>query len=315
MEDPWIKKGRIFDPSHSDMAWIKSHAALPTTLLIDKDTVRIYFSTRDEQGRSVPTFLEAQADNPKNIKYIHSKPILPLGKLGTFDDNGIMPSSLVKKGGDLYLYYIGWNPQQTVSYRLSIGLAVSKDGGLNFEKISQGPICDRSIDEPFFNTAPCVLKTSEEWKMWYVSCTKWEIINNWPEPYYHIKYATSKNGINWNKTGIVCIDYDKFADAYGKPFVYFDKGIYKMFYSFRSARGYRDNKNQSYRLGYAESHDGITWKRQDNEAGITTSDDGWDSTMIEYCSIYEHQNRLHMIYNGNGFGDSGFGWATKVKRI
>jgi len=26
--------------------------------------------------------------------------------------------------------------------------------------------------------------------------------------------------------------------------------------------------------------------------------------------VYEHKGRKHMLYNGNGFGESGFGWAV-----
>ena len=112
--------------------------------------------------------------------------------------------------GVKYLYYIGWTPQKTVSYRLSIGLAISEDGGVSFKKVSHGPILDRSIDEPFFNTAPCVIKEDDLWKMWYVSCTGWKIIKDWPEPFYNVKYAVSNDGIHWKKTQITCIDYDDF---------------------------------------------------------------------------------------------------------
>ena len=182
---------------------------------------------------------------PKRVSYIHDKSVLPLGKLGTFDDSGIMPSWLVNHNGNKYLYYIGWNPQVTVSYRLSIGLAISVDGGITFEKYSEGPVCDRSVDEVYFNTAPCVLVDGGLWRMWYVSCTGWQIVNNHPEPSYHIKYAESNDGIHWKKTGIVCIDYDPFTQALGRPCVYLEDSLYKMIYSYRSVENYRTDPHQS----------------------------------------------------------------------
>tara|TARA_B100002051_G_C16666339_1_gene601938 strand:- start:683 stop:1345 length:663 start_codon:yes stop_codon:yes gene_type:complete len=215
----------------------------------------------------------------------------------------------VNKNNIKYLYYIGWNTQKTVSYRLSIGLATSKDGGHTFNKISNGPILDRSIDEPFFNTAPYVIKESDLWRMWYVSCTGWEVIHDWPEPFYNIKYAESNDGINWKRTKITCIDYDNFTQAIGKPCVYKENGVYKMFYSFRSATDYRIDKSRSYRLGYAESNDGIKWIRKDKKMGMNFSDDGWDSLMNEYCSTYNFKDCRYLIYNGNGFGESGFGYS------
>jgi len=305
----WIKKGLIFK-TENNFDWMVSHASIPVADRVNDNVLRIYFSARDEQGRSRPAYIEVEADNPQKIVYMHDKPILPLGKLGTFDDNGIMPSWIVNHNGRKYLYYIGWNPQVTVSYRLSIGLAISEDRGETYRKYSEGPICDRAIDEPYFNTAPCVLVDGDVWRMWYVSCTGWEIINEWPEPFYHVKYAESSDGIHWRKAGRVCIDYDDFTDAIGRPCVFINNGIYKMLYSYRSAKDYRTDPKQSYRLGYAESMDGINWVRKDDEVGIDRSESGWDSEMMEYCSVYEHEGRKYMLYNGNGFGRSGFGYAT-----
>lgn len=304
----WTKRGLIFKPDNN-YDWMVSHASIPVVDRVDDDVLRIYFGTRDEQGRSHLAYIEVEAENPQNILYVHDRPILPLGKLGTFDDNGIMPSWIVNHNNKKFLYYIGWNPQVTVPYRLSIGLAISEDGGESLRKYSEGPICDRAIDEPYFNTAPCVLVICSTWKMWYVSCTGWEIINGWPEPFYHVKYAESSDGIHWRRTGRVCIDYDDFAGAFGRPCVFKENGMYKMFYSYRSAKDYRTDPRQSYRLGYAESMDGIDWIRKDYEVGIDRSDSGWDSEMMEYCYLYEHRGRKYMLYNGNGFGRSGFGYA------
>ena len=61
--------------------------------------------------------------------------------------------------------------------------------------------------------------------------------------------------------------------------------------------------------GYAESNDGLEWKRKDEEVGIETSDNGWDSEMLAYPYIYKHNEKIYMFYNGNGFGKSGFGYA------
>ena len=167
----WIKKGLIYNPKNMVPSWATGYSALPVANLLNDEIARIYFSVRDNKGRSIPTFIDVDAENPGNIIYHHNEPILKLGETGTFDDNGIMPSSIVDINGLKYLYYIGWNPQQTVSYRLSIGLALSLDGGKSFHKHSNGPILDRAIDEPFFNTAPYVIKENNIWKMWYVSCT------------------------------------------------------------------------------------------------------------------------------------------------
>lgn len=307
----WVKKGRIFDPQNNSSNWINNYASVPVVDLVDDRTLRIYFATRDEYNRSLTTFIEVVPDNPHEITYIHDKPILPLGKPGTFDDNGIMPSCVVNYKNRKLLYYIGWNPQVTVSYKLAIGLAESFDGGRNFDKVFVEPICDRGLGEPIFNTTPFVIKEDELWRMWYASCTNWQIFDRHPEPSYNIKYATSYDGVNWNKTGITCIDYDDFTKAIAQPCVYKENGIYKMIYSYRSNTDYRTDAQKSYRLGYAESKDGIVWQRKDDEVGIDFSDNGWDSIMQEYATTYVFKERRYLIYNGNGFGQTGFGYAIQ----
>jgi hypothetical protein len=305
----WEKKGLIFNPNKNDSPWINHYAALPVCDLVSNDLLRIYFSTRDKKGRSIPTYIEVNPEFPSEIYKIHDKPILDLGKQGTFDDNGIMPSSVVNYNNKKYLYYIGWNPQVTVSYRLSIGLAISEDKGVTFKKYSEGPLLDRDVNEPFFNTAPYVVIENNIWKMWYVSCTGWKNTNNWPEPYYLIRYAESHDGIHWERKKIDCISYNDFTHAIGKPCVFKENGIYKMIYSYRHSDGYRTDASKSYRLGYAESDDGLNWRRQDERFDFKRKTDGWENIMQEYSSTYVHKGIRYLIYNGNGFGESGFGYA------
>ncbi len=297
----WIKQGVIFVADHNH-DWMVSHASVPVV-----DEARIYFGTRDQNGQSQTSYIEVEAGHPENVLYIHDQPVLPLGRPGTFDDSGIMPSWIVTHENRKYLYYIGWSPRVTVPYHLAIGLAVSEDGGRSFQKISEGPLLDRSLDEPFFNTAPCVLEDEGRWRMWYVSCTGWE--NG--EPHYHVKYAESADGVVWRKTGRACIDYDERTGAIGRPCVYKENGAYKMLYSYRGARNYRTDRTQSYRLGYAESSDGVNWTRRDDEVGIERSETGWDSEMMEYCYVQRYEGRSYLFYNGNGFGQTGIGYALR----
>lgn len=287
-----------------------SHAGVPTVDAGRGETARIYFAARDVSGRSRIAFVDVEAADPSNVRDISAAPVLPLGELGTFDDNGTTPSCVVNFDSRKYLYYIGWNPQVTVSYRLAIGLAISDDGGRTFSKLSQGPLLDRSVEEPFFNTAPCVILENGIWRMWYVSCTGWEIADGHPEPIYHVKYGESDDGIHWRRSGHVCIDYDERTGSIGRPYVYRHRGRYHMFYSYRGRQSYRTDTEQSYRLGYAESADGMTWTRRDDAVGIHRSSGGWDSDMIEYACLYRHGGTIIMLYNGNGFGRSGMGYAV-----
>ena len=304
----WEKKGVIF-AANKNFDWMVSHAQIPVVDPIRSNVLRIYFGTRDRNGRSHPAYVEVDPSDPQRILRICETAVLPLGEVGTFDDNGITPSWIVDHNNKRYLYYIGWRPQVTVPYHLSIGLAISENRGESYRKFSAGPILDRDIDEPYFNTAPCVLVDRDIWRMWYVSCTRWQTIKGKLEPFYNVKYAESSDGIHWRRTANTCIDNDHFAEAIGRPCVFLQDKLYKMIYSYRSATDYRTDRKQSYRLGYAESSDGINWERRDDEVGIDRSDAGWDSEMMAYSYVYHCDDRTYMFYNGNGFGKSGFGYA------
>jgi hypothetical protein len=308
----WIKKGLVFDVAEHASDLIKSHASIPFSLHLEGNRFRIFFSARNERGQSLPYFVNATIENGTiTIENEISAPILPLGEAGTFDDSGIMPSCLVKKDGLIYLYYIGWNPQVNVSYRLSIGLAISRDNGLTFEKAFKGPICDRSMEEPFFNTAPFVICDQNQWKMWYISCTAWRTINNYPEPQYHIKYAESHDGIHWDRGKVICLDYDEVSEALGRPCVYRKDNAYEMYFSYRKLTDYRTTKFAGYQIGFARSNNGKDWTKLYDQANIALSEHGWDSQMMEYCHVFEHDQVWYMLYNGNDFGKQGFGYATR----
>jgi len=305
----WIKKGLVYKPN-SDFKWMQSHAQLPTVDRINENKLRIYFCTRSIKNISSITYLDVLAEDPKEVCYVHNEPLLELGKLGCFDESGIMPSCIVTHNKMKYLYYVGWNIGASIRYRVSGGLAVSKDQGQVFTKISDGPILDRNIVDPYAIGNVSILKENNIWRMWYMSYNKWEIVNGITEPFYNIKYAESSDGINWNRTGRVCIDFKNKQEAgIARPHVIKEGGIYKMFYCFRTAVNYRSDKSESYCIGYAESNDGLVWTRKDKNVGIETSSNGWDSEMIAYPYIYKHNKKTYMFYNGNGFGKSGFGYA------
>jgi hypothetical protein len=147
--------------------------------------------------------------------------------------------------------------------------------------------------------------------MWYAAGLKWELIDGKPEPFYHICYAESEDGVSWQRPGRVSIDLVPPEEGgVGRPCVVPGTDLYRMWFSFRGARDYRTNRAHSYRIGYAESFDGVAWTRKDELAGIDVAEQGWDSEMIAYPYVYWRQGSVHMIYNGNGFGRSGFGYAV-----
>jgi hypothetical protein len=207
------------------------------------------------------------------------------------------------------MYYIGWNPSTTVHTRNAIGLAISDDGGTTFERAYYGPVLDRNKDEPYYTGAVDVMKEGDKYRMWYTSGTEWSMVDGKPEVRYHIKYAESADGIDWNRPGISCIPPISATEATARPSVIRIGDEYLMWYCRRDIAGFRINRSNMYRAGFASSKDGVSWTRRDDVAGLDPSESGWDSDAIAYPYVMSSQNRLLCFYNGNGFGRSGFGYA------
>jgi len=300
----WKKLGRIIEPQ-KELAWMRTHAMLPTVDYVIGNVYRIYFSGRDDLNRSLISYVDIDISKSGKIVGMPKKPVLGVGELGCFDDNGVTPSWIVNHEGKKYLYFIGWRPRSTTRMSLIAGLAVSDDGGKHFKRVSRAPILRLTDKEPFsILTAPCVLKQKNNWRMWYVSGTGWV----YPDlPRYNIKYAESKDGLVWDQQAVVCIEaLNKDETALGRPCVVREGKVYNMWYCYK-------RKGVSYRIGFAESHDGIVWKRMDDKSGIDVSGAGWDSEMIEYPFVFHHKGKKYLLYNGNGYGATGIGLAVSER--
>lgn len=300
----WKKLGLVFDVRKQNIGWLKSHAMVPTPILID-DRIRVYFSGRDFQGRSRVGFVDVASSNPQKILYTHDKPILELGKLGTFDDSGTIPTCVVSDGPLLYLYYTAYNIRATVPYGNSIGLASSKDNGLSFEHVFEGPVVERNQTEPYIAVSPCVVINKDIWHLWYGSGTGWVIVNGKPESLYHIKYAHSIDGKYWVRDNVSCILPNDPMEAIARPWVIQHGDDYEMWYCYRGSADFRDGKD-SYRIGYATGQEPVSWKRRDYDVGITEGPEEYDNKMQAYPAVLDVGGVRYLFYNGNGFGYNGF---------
>lgn len=298
----WEKKGLIHRPDGS-LPWARRHAFPVTPLLLDSGVLRLYVAFTDDDFVGRVGWVDVNPENPSEIIGISPRPVLDIGRPGAFDENGVVPTSIVRVGDQLYMYYVGFQLGYKVRYYQFQGLAISDDGGETFERYSRVPIIDRSDEEMVNRTSAFVMREDGRFRMWYVGGSDWLEVNGKPLPTYNIRYLESPDGKTWGRSGRVAIDFrDDDEHALGRAWVIRRDGLYRMFFSRRS-------KSVGYRLGYAESADGIEWTRKDDEIELDVSADGWDSNMIAYTSIFEHRDRVFMFYNGNDCGQTGFGYA------
>jgi hypothetical protein len=297
---PWRRLGPVFSPA-GDQPWARSHAALPTPIHLGGDLFRIFYSARDAQARSHVGWVDIEVSETPLVRGVSPQPVLAPGEDGAFDDSGIGIGCVVAVDDALSLYYMGWNLGARSAWRNAIGLAQSKAPGAPFVRFSPGPIIDRSPEDPYTLSYPCVLRLGpQDWRMWYGSNLVASVSGT--DLRHAIKYATSADGINWRRTAAPVVGFAT-ADEYAlaRPTVVIAEGKFLMCFACRGP---------NYRIGAAVSEDGVTWRRLDADLGLGPSDQAWESEMTCYPALFWHRERLWLAYNGNGYGQTGFGLAV-----
>jgi hypothetical protein len=302
----WRKIKYLFT-ANNQSDWMYSHGSNPVFKLLENGVCRVYFTCRDKESRSHIASLDLDFEDDFRITNISKEPVLCPGDLGLFDDSGVVMGCFQSIKGKEYLYYLGWNLKVTVPWMNTIGLAIYDSDSKSYLKNSKAPMMDRSDEDPYSISYPFVLFDNGVYKMWYGSNLSWG--KDQASMQHVFKYAESTDGVNWNRTNQIVLGLEHKGEyALSKPWVLKERDLYKMWYSYRASE-----KSENYRIGYAESKNGVDWIRKDNEVGIDVSISGWDSEMISYPCVFDYKGERYMLYNGNNYGGSGFGIAILGK--
>ena len=313
----WIKRGKIFDPiQHKLPNNCLQFSQSPQALVFD-DFVRIYFSTRavDPVNNKYLSHI-AFVDMKKNLRDIirtSTDTVIPLGDLGCFDEHGIFPMSVMRHGNAVYGYTCGWNRRTSVSVDTAVGLAISHDNGLTFQRIGDGPVLAASLHEPYLVGDGFVKVINGIFHMWYIFGTGWKKFSpeSMPDRTYKIGHATSKDGIEWTKEEARSIIPDRIGadESQALPTVISIGQLHHMFFCYRESFDFRQTKGRGYRIGHAWSDDLLNWTRDDKNPQLEGSPGEWDSDMQCYPHVFECDGKVFLLYNGNEFGRYGFGLA------
>ena len=314
----WNKLGKIFDPTQHKLSNDCVQFAQSPQALVFDDFVRIYFSTRAMEPHSGKylshiAFVDMQK-NLRDIIRVSDQTVIPLGGLGCFDEHGIFPMNVMRHGNTVYGYTCGWNRRVSVSVDTAIGLAISRDDGLTFQRIGDGPVLAASPHEPCLVGDGFVKVIGSIFHMWYIFGIGWKqfLPNTAPDRTYKIGHALSTDGINWIKEDGRQIIADRLGadESQALPTVIAFNGQYHLFFCYRQSCDFRTNKERGYRIGHAYSDDLINWTREDEHLRIDGTPGDWDSDMLCYPHVFECDGRIYLLYNGNEFGRWGFGLAV-----
>lgn len=316
----WVKLGKIFDPTEHQLSNGCLQFAQSPQVLVFNDFFRIYFSTRSvdtTNGKYLShiAFVDVQK-NFREVIRVSDHTVIPLGELGCFDEHGIFPMSVMRYGDKVYGYTCGWSRRVSVSVDTAIGLAISHDEGVTFQRIGSGPVLASSSNEPCLVGDGFVKVINNVFHMWYIFGTGWRKfeVNTFPDRTYKIGHATSSNGIEWIKEEARCIISDRIGpnESQALPTVIEIEKRYHMFFCYRESFDFRKAKGRGYRIGHAWSDDLLNWVRDDDHPQMEGTPGEWDSDMQCYPHVFESGGKIYLLYNGNEFGRYGFGLAELV---
>lgn len=304
----WQKLGLVWTAGGVETAGF-THAMAPTPVLISDEVIRLYLTVRDSRGRGHVRYVDVSSRDPRRLLNVAAHAVLGPGETGRFDDNGVVPMSLLRlPDGRFFLYYSGFQLGTNVPYRIFSGLAVSRDGGRRFERYHAEPILGASKAESCFRCATFTILDGTRFRLWYIAGNDWITIQGKQVPVYALRYAESPDGIHWPERGHVSLTLtDPDEHGFGRPWV-IQRGThdYELFYSIRR------KSLAAYRLGYATSRNGIEWVRKDSEMGLDVTPGGFDGNAISYSAVIEAHGRTFCFYNGDDFGKAGFAVAERM---
>jgi predicted GH43/DUF377 family glycosyl hydrolase len=214
-----------------------------------------------------------------------SNPILSPGPGGTWDDNRVFGPSLIINGSMYFMSYIGHDGS---TYR--IGYATSTNG-INWHKSPANPVLNlgpATTWDDLHVHSPSILEDGGKVVMWYAgedgSRTR-------------IGYATIPEIDNWEKfSGNPVLDVGPGgsweSEHVRSPSIMFDGNIYHMWYG-----GYY---NFEWKIGYANSTDGINWNKYPSNPVLSLGSPGsWDDKQVLEPVVLFDGGIYHMWYAGD----------------
>ena len=184
-------------------------------VIYDNAGFHMWYGGWTDQWQSRPGYATSP-DGTVWTKY-SGNPLFERGGPGSFDENGIFPTSVVFDGGTYRMWYTGVD---LPDYFFTVGYAESPDG-VSWTK-HPGPVLETGSGWDSWDvSAPSVIFDGSIYHMWY-----WGYARDGEDG---IGYATSADGIEWAKypdNPVLGLD----ESQAGNGCVVFDGSIYRMWY-------------------------------------------------------------------------------------
>lgn len=302
-EPAWRDLGVVFS-GDGRRNWMVSHGYVPTALLLP-DRIRVFAAFWDADRIGRVGHVDLERGDPRVVMGYSSEPVLDRGKPGAFDEHGTTPMAVVAEGDVLRLYYAGWQRCTTMRYRLFTGLAISRDGGASFARITDTPVLGPTAGHRLVRTG-FIAKDGPVWRAWLAQSDAMIEVGGKSTPCYGLFHAQSADGIAWPVDAVPCLAHGQDGIfGYGRSAIWWDGRGYHGMLSVRRPGGYR--------IEYARSLDGVAWSAPANDGYALLPPHAGDrqgETM--FPSVVNIEGVLYAFYNGDGFGRDGIRCARWV---
>jgi len=236
------------------------------------------------------------ATSRDGIRWVKHKfnPVLKPGP-ESWDNSGAAHGFVVDDGSLYHMWYTGGDDART----LQIGYAGSRDGIIWTKALGTSPVLKvgppgswdyRSLSRP------SVIGPDEggSYKMWYAG----------EDPkFLNIGFAAGTDTITWRKHPEPVLtsgspgSWDEHSVFF--PRVLHNNGLYEMWYDGMRTMATPGMVGADHRIGYAESSDGIHWRKsRENPVLVPGSLGSWDGGLVLVGDILFDGRTYHMWYSG-----------------
>ncbi len=281
------------------------------------DTYRMYYWGTGSDGYHHICLAETSVDDPNGWKACGS--VLDRQPGTTYNDQGPgFPFVVPREDGPWLMYICGWGiPRDDGKLPNTTGVAYSDDEGKHFYYRHDTPILrtDRPWDQEGTGSV-FVRDQVDRLQMYYTSIGPYFDIPEGVEtghgdviPRIGVGFATSEDDANWTKPlddllvaprGFETEPYEYISS---KPFLLEEEDGFRMWvHTFGTA----------YRVRSLYSQDAMDWEWQDSgvegEFGVGVAG-CFDDRQRCYVSVIKYGDEYRCWYTGNGFGQTGMGYA------
>lgn len=279
--------------------WAYSHIQVPTPFVMG-NKICVYYATRDSDGKSHLLSFGLDIEKPTKIIEREINPLIDLGQPGTFDEDGVMVSSVIEANGDTMVFYTGWQRSHTVPYNTSAGLLIRKNSSRNFQRYSIGPILGRSVSEPFYTNTPFVYLQEDKFHMIYGSGKEWSLIGDRYEPTYFLRKRQSTDGLEWGGLGEEFLQPISKEESTVRATRYNSGKTTKILFSSRFVRDFRGGSG-SYAICEVTEPCSSEVNNLRSRVSFTNLGQFSNQNMLAYPAIFSLDVN-YLLFNGSSFG-------------